>query len=251
MIMTLTTPTMTVTQTMMTAITAKSKQSLKLRHELKHNINKQDDLILISRLRKLFDHDPNAGSHGSYRVSSLYFDTPYDKALRQKIDGVNQREKFRLRYYGENTSFIRLEKKFKINGMCGKHSVRVTADQVKQILNGDIDFLLNSEHPLLIELYSKMKGQLLEPKTVVTYDREAFIYKPGNVRVTIDRNLRSGLDSINFLNPKLFHAPVHDGVAVLEVKYDEFLPEVVFMAVQLPNRQATSYSTYAVCRKYD
>lgn len=242
---------MTVTLTTMTATTTKIKQPLKLRHELKHNINQQDDLVITSRLRKLFDHDPNAGSHGSYRVSSLYFDTPYDRALRQKIDGVNLREKFRLRYYGEDISFIRLEKKFKINGMCGKHSVKVTEQQVRKILNGDIEFLLHSEHPLLIELYSKMKGQLLEPKTVVTYDREAFIYGPGNVRVTIDRNLRSGLDNTNFLNPKLFHAPVSEGLAVLEVKYDEFLPEVVTMAVQLPNRQASSYSKYAVCRKYD
>ena len=127
----------------------KEKQLLKLRHELKHNISPQDDLILTSRLRKLFRHDKNAGSHGSYRVSSLYFDTPYDKALRQKIDGVNQREKFRLRYYGEDTSFIRLEKKFKINGLCGKHSVKVTEEQVRCILSGDIDFLLESAHPLL------------------------------------------------------------------------------------------------------
>ena len=243
---------MTITRTMTIATTTtKKKQPLKLRHELKHNINPQDDLILTSRLRKLFDHDSNAGSHGSYRVSSLYFDTPSDKALKQKADGVNQREKFRLRYYGEDLSFIRLEKKFKINGLCGKHSVPVAVEQVKRILNGDIDFLLSSRHPLLIELYSKMKGQLLMPKTIVTYDREAFVYEPGNVRITIDRNLRSGLNSTDFLNPKLFHAPVHDGLAVLEVKYDEFLSDIVSMAVQLPNRQASSYSKYAVCRKYD
>ncbi|MGI6607444.1 MAG: polyphosphate polymerase domain-containing protein [Erysipelotrichaceae bacterium] len=235
----------------MTAITTKIKQTLKLRHELKHNINKHDDLILTSRLRKLFVHDPNAGSHGSYRVSSLYFDTPYDKALKQKIDGVNRREKFRLRYYGKNTSFIRLEKKIKINGMCGKHSVQVTKTQVEQILNGDIDFLLDSNHPLLIELYSKMKGQLLEPKTIVTYDREAFIYKPGNVRITIDRNLRTGLDKTDFLNFELFHVPVDEGLAVFEVKYDAFLPEIVSMAIQLPDRMTCSYSKYAVCRKYE
>jgi len=242
---------MTMTQTMMIVTTTKKKQPLKLRHELKHNINSHDDLIITSKLIKLFNHDPNAGSHGSYRVSSLYFDTPYDKALRQKVDGVNKREKFRLRYYGKDTSFIRLEKKFKINGLCGKHSVKVTEEQVKKILSGDIEFLLHSNHSLLIELYSKMKGQLLQPKTVVTYDREAFIYEPGNVRVTIDRNLRSGLDSTNFLNTELFHAPVHEGLVVLEIKYDEFLPEVVSMAVQLPNRQASSYSKYVVCRKYD
>ena len=229
----------------------KEKQPLKLRHEFKHQINPQDDLILASRLRKLFPHDANADSHGSYRVSSLYFDTPYDKALRQKLDGVNLREKFRLRYYGSDTSYIRLEKKFKINGLCGKHSVRVTREQVQQLLSGDIGFLLESGHPLLTELYSKMKGQLLAPKTIVTYDREAFIYEPGNVRITIDRNLRSGLASTDFLNPALHHAPVSDGLAVLEVKYDEFLPELVSMAVQLPNRQAAACSKYAICRKYD
>ena len=232
-------------------MTIKEKQSLKLRHELKHSINAQDDLILASRLRKLFKYDTNADSHGSYRVSSLYFETPYDKALRQKIDGVNQREKFRIRYYGSDTSFIRLEKKFKINGLCGKHSAKLTAEQVRQILSGDIGFLLDSGHPLLLELYSKMRGQLLAPKTIVTYDREAFLYEPGNVRITLDRNLRSGLASVDFLNPQLNHTSVHDGLTVLEVKYDEFLPELVRMAVQLPNRQAAAYSKYAVCRRYD
>ena len=174
---TMTTALTTETVTMM----IKEKPPLKLRHELKHNINPQDDLILSSRLRKLFKHDANADSHGIYRVSSLYFDTPYDKALRQKIDGVNQREKFRLRYYGNDTSFIRLEKKFKINGLCGKHSVKVSQEQAVCIISGDINFLLECEHPLLLELYSKMKGQLLSPKTIVTYDREAFQYEPGNV----------------------------------------------------------------------
>ena len=229
----------------------KNQPSPKLRHELKHSINAADDLILTARLRKLFRHDKNADSHGSYRVSSLYFDTPYDKALRQKIDGVDRREKFRLRHYNGNLAFIRLEKKYKINGLCGKRSAKITAEQVEKLLRGEIDFLLESGHPLLQELYSKMRGQLLAPKTIVTYDREAFLYEPGNVRITLDRNLRTGLNSLDFLNPQLYHAPVSDGVSVLEVKYDEFLPEIVRMAVQVPDRHAAAYSKYAVCRRYD
>lgn len=229
----------------------KKKQPLKLRHEQKHLINPQDDQILTRRLRKLFKHDLHADSHGSYRVSSYYFDTPYDQALRQKIDGVNRREKFRLRYYGNDTSFIRLEKKFKINDLCGKHSVRVTEEQVQSILAGNIAFLAASEEPLLLELYSKIRGRLLAPKSIVTYDREAFIFEPGNVRITIDRHLRSGLGGTDFLNPQLQHLPVSENLAVLEVKYDAFLPELVALAVQIPNRQATAYSKYAVCRKYD
>ncbi len=229
----------------------KEKPALKLRHELKHSINAQEDFLLSDRLRKLFKHDANADSHGSYRVSSLYFDSPYDKALRQKIDGVNCREKFRLRYYGSDTSFIRLEKKFKQNSLCGKHSARISTEQTRRLLAGDIDFLLQSEHPLLLELYSKMRGQLLAPKTIVAYDREAFLYEPGNVRITIDRNLTSALGSLNFLEADSCPVPVSDGLSILEVKYDEFLPELVSMAVQLSGRQASAYSKYAVCRKYD
>lgn len=224
---------------------------VKLRHEFKHSIYHGEDIVLTSQLRKLFPHDKNADSHGSYRVSSLYFDTPYDKALRQKIDGVNCREKFRLRYYNDDLTFIRLEKKFKINGLCGKRSTRVTASQVERILSGDIEFLLYSNDPQLQELYSKMRGQQLMPKTIVTYDREAFLFNPGNVRITLDRNLRTGLASLDFLNPDFHHTPVSDGVTVLEVKYDEFLPEIVKMAVQIPNCQASAYSKYAVCRRYD
>ena len=227
------------------------KQPLHLRHELKHTIHPAEDYILSARLQKLFSHDAYADSHGIYRVSSLYFDTPTDTALRQKIDGVNRREKFRLRYYNADTSFIRLEKKMKINGLCAKQSARLTPDQVQKLLVGDIAFLLESGHPLLMELYSKMKGQLLRPKTIVTYDREAFLFEPGNVRITLDRNLRTGLRSLDFLNPQLNHTPVSDGYSVLEVKYDEFLPEIVRMAVQIPNRQANAYSKYAICRRYD
>ena len=241
----------TVTMIPTMATTIEKKPPLKLRHELKHRINPQDDLIVSARLRKLFPHDPNGGPGGSYRVCSLYFDTPSDRALRQKLDGVNFREKFRLRYYGEDTSFIRLEKKFKVNGLCGKHSAPVTKEQAEDLLEGRIDFLLESKNPLLVELYSKMRGQLLAPRTIVSYDREAFCFGPGNVRITLDRNLRSGFDSRDFLNPGLVHIPVSDGLSVLEVKYDEFLPQLVRMAVQVPGRQAAAYSKYAVCRRYD
>lgn len=224
---------------------------VRLRHELKHRISHGENLILASRLRKLFVHDKHADAQGTYLVRSLYFDTPADLALRQKLDGVNCREKFRLRYYNDDLSFIRLEKKFKQNGLCGKRVAHVTAEQAGRILRGDIDFLLRSGDPLLQELYSKMRGQCLSPKTIVTYEREAFLFAPGNVRITLDRNLRTSLSSLDFLNPLRFQTPVSDGVTMLEVKYDDFLPEIIKMAVQVPNTQASAYSKYAVCRKYE
>ena len=239
------------TMTMMTMTTIEEKKKVGLRHEYKHSINAREDRILAFRLRKLFPHDKNADSHGIYRVSSLYFDTPYDKALRQKTDGENRREKFRLRYYNRDLSFIRLEKKFKVGGLCGKYSAALTRQQAEDILRGKLDFLLASGDPLLTEFYSKVKGQLLRPRTVVVYDREAFLFEPGNVRITLDRNLRAGQRWADFLTPGQFGLDVGEGRTVLEVKYDEFLPEIAAMAVQVPNRQASACSKYALCRRYD
>ena len=222
-----------------------------LRHEWKHQINPQEDLVLSQRLGKLFPRDGNAGPDGAYRVTSLYFDTPYDSALREKLDGVNRREKFRLRYYGSDLSFLRLEKKYKVNGLCGKRSARLTREQAERLLDGDARFLLDTGDALLLELYSKIQGQGLRPKTIVRYDREAFLYAPGNVRITLDRDIRTGLGSVDFLNPGVFCVRAAGPGTVLEVKYDAFLPEIVRMAVQVPGRQAAACSKYALCRRFD
>ena len=222
-----------------------------LRHEWKHQINPQEDLVLSQRLGKLFPRDGNAGPDGAYRETSLYFDTPYDSALREKPDGVNRREKFRLRYYGSDLSFLRLEKKYKVNGLCGKRSARLTQEQAERLLDGDARFLLDAGDTLLLELYSKIQGQGLRPKTIVRYDREAFLYAPGNVRITLDRHIRTGLRSVDFLNPGVFCVRAAGPGTVLEVKYDAFLPEIVRMAVQVPGRQAAACSKYALCRRLD
>ena len=226
------------------------KDPVRFRHELKQMINRGDDHILASRLRHIFRRDGNSGADGTYKVTSLYFDTPEDLALRQKTDGTDRREKFRLRYYGNDMSFIRLEKKIKINGLCAKYAARLTCGQAAMILEGDHGFLLRSGDPLMMEFYSKIRGQRLRPAAMVVYDREAFVFGPANVRVTLDRNIRAGYSPEAFLNggPSL---PADDmGLTVLEIKYDEFLPDIVRMAVQVPGRKTQSYSKYAACRKY-
>ena len=222
-----------------------------MRHESKHRISLREDLVLSRRLRKLFPHDRYAGEDGSYRVTSLYFDTPDDSALREKTDGICRREKFRLRYYGSDPSFIRLEKKFKVNGLCGKRSAVLTPEQTRSLLAGDRSFLREAADPLFIEFYSKLTGKGLRPRTVVRYDREAFVYAPGNVRITLDRNIRTGLHRTDFPAENLFCIPAADACTVLEVKYDSFLPDLARMAVQVPGRQAASCSKYALCRRFD
>ncbi len=224
--------------------------AFRLRHESKHQILPQEDFVLSRRLRRLFAPDQNAGPDGSYRVTSLYFDNPYDSALREKLDGLGRREKFRLRFYGQDLSFLRLEKKFKLNGLCGKRSLRLTLREALMLLEGRCDFLPAAGDPLALEFYTKLRGGRLRPKTVVRYDREAFCYPPGNVRITLDRGLHTG-GPHTFLDLSAAHLPALDGVSILEIKYDAFLPDLVRMAVQVPGRREAACSKYALCRRLD
>ena len=220
---------------------------MKFRHELKHNINHSDLLILKSRLSAILAHDENSGEDGTYFIKSLYFDNYTDKVLREKLDGVDKREKFRIRYYGKDTSFIRLEKKSKINGLCNKVSARITAEQCEKIINGDTAFLLESDNDLLKELYAKMKYQLIKPKTIVAYKRECFVHGCGNVRITLDSEISGSSNVYDFLNPDARFLRLYDG-AVLEEKWDECIPNFITDAVKLKGRKASAFSKYAAVR---
>lgn len=223
----------------------------KLRHEYKHLINKSEELILSNRLNKLFRHDKYSFENGHYKVTSLYFDNYKDKALREKLDGVSRREKFRLRFYNDNLNFIRLEKKSKIKGLSTKYQEIVTLDEAKKIINGDLDFLLLKEEPLFKDFYIKSKNQLLKPKSIVIYDRQAYTYIPGNVRITLDKNLRTIIGNLEkFLDPFAYTMDISNGLTVLEVKYDEFLPDIVKMAVN-SNLRSQAFSKYGESRNYD
>jgi hypothetical protein len=171
--------------------------------------------------------------------------------LNEKIDGYNKREKFRIRFYNDNFSFIKLEKKSKINGKCIKISAPLTKEDCEKILNNDTTWMINSKESLIQELYFKMKSQLLRPKTIVDYTREAYIYKAGNVRITIDTNIKSGLYSKDMFNMKLPKIrTISNDQIILEVKYDDFFPDVIKNLIQTSTRSATSISKYANCRMF-
>lgn len=221
---------------------------MKYRHEYKHEISKSDMLVLRSRLSAVMKKDVHS-IDGKYFIRSLYFDNAQDKALMEKINGVNIREKFRIRYYNHDTSVIHLEKKSKINGLCLKESVSVTKEMAQAIVDGDYGWMMQSSEPLIQELYSKILSQGLKPKTIVDYDREPFVFAAGNSRITLDYNIRTGMNCTDFLNPDCVTVPAGDSI-ILEVKWDEFLPDIIRDIIQLPSCRTGNYSKYAVCRIY-
>ena len=223
---------------------------MKFRHELKQEITYADMLVLRQRLKTVMQKDSHA-TDGRYEIRSLYFDNLNDKALREKIDGVNVREKFRIRYYNGDTSLINLEKKSKINGLCIKESVSLTIEQTEAILNETYTWMEESKESLIRELYIKMKHEGLRPKTIVDYTREPFIFRPGNVRITLDYNIRTGMLCVDFLNDSCVTVPIANNPIILEIKWDEYLPDIIKDIIQLNRGRIGAFSKYAACRMYD
>ncbi len=219
------------------------------RHEWKHEINTADYFSLKSRLSAVMKYDSHYPD-GTYEIRSLYFDDLKDSALREKLDGVNRREKFRIRLYNGDSSFICLEKKSKINGLCGKRSAVIDSDCARRLSEGDFEFLKDSGNELLTEAYAKMRAGLA-PRVLVDYTRTAFVFAPGNVRVTIDRNIRTGLKHTDILDKDCVTVPVLNDPKILEVKWDGFLPDIIRDAVNIPFRRTSAFSKYAACRMYE
>jgi len=222
---------------------------VKYRHEYKFYINIGDYYVLRTRLKPLMKLDGNSRDSGDYHIRSIYFDDFNDTALFEKINGINHREKFRIRFYNMDSSFIKLEKKVKDNGLTAKFSTVISAGNCNEILKGNIDWIKSSEDNLLHELYVKMKSQLFRPKLIVDYHREAYIYPIGNVRVTFDKSVKSGMFSTNVFDKDLPTMKALDPrLIILEVKFDEFIPDFISDIIQIGERRSTSVSKYALCR---
>jgi len=217
------------------------------RHELKLLINAADYAQLRARLRVVTKPDENAAEDGGYVVRSLYFDNYSDKAVFEKLSGQSKREKFRLRYYNGDISFIRLEKKSKDNRLTYKESAVVTAEQCAALLAGDYECFKLPDAPLLMEFYSKIRYQNLRPKSIVDYHREAYVYRAGNVRVTFDSKIKTSACVAGFLNPELPVIPAATGM-LMEIKYDGFMPDIIRDILQIGWHNQTEFSKYVAGR---
>ena len=251
-------------------------QDRQYRHELKYKISYPDYLAMRSRLRPVMKADPHASAGGRYLVRSIYFDNLNDKALREKIDGVAKREKFRIRYYNDDLSYIVLEKKMKIGSLCLKCSAPITEEECRKILsggrssvtdggrsstidggrgsmrNGDLSFMKEHPQELVRELYAKMTYQQLRPRVLVSYTREPFIYQAGNVRVTFDSDIRTSLFHQEFLTKEAACISATDEPqdVYLEVKFDAFLPEVVQDLIRVKGIRQHAFSKYSASRRF-
>jgi len=220
------------------------------RTELKHELNKLDCYLLRNKLKHVMEVDPYANKDGKYLIRSVYFDNFENKALIQKKEGLLSRDKFRVRLYDYNTNLLNLEKKSKRNNLTYKAKCRITAEEYEKIRYGQIEWMEHDSRELVRELYSQMYLYQLKPLTVVDYEREVFIYRYGNVRVTFDSFIKTSFRNNDLLNKDLPMIETNPDITVLEVKYDEYLPDIIKTLLQINDRRKGTYSKYQISRMY-
>lgn len=228
--------------------------SVPLRHELKFFINPVEYEVLRRVLDRTLLRDPNGDENNEYFIRSLYFDSWFNDAMIDKLDGVKDRDKYRIRIYNCSDKVIRMECKTKVGSLISKRSIGIPRLLAEQLIAGDPTGLERTRSGLLRDVYREMAVNGLRPVVIVDYVREAYIHQAEEVRITFDKNLHSGLGSLDLFQPRLPTVPVFDhNEMILEVKFNRFLPPYIrdILCTYVHSAQNSAISKYVWCRRFE
>lgn len=221
---------------------------MEYRVENKYLVSDAQLSVLANRLATVMPQDIHQNGD-CYEIRSLYFDDAFDRCMDENDAGVDQRQKFRIRIYDPTVNKMRLEIKEKQRGFTKKIACDITRDECRQIMDEDLPFVVDDRAPLnLLKMLNRTT--MMRPKTIVAYERTAFVYEAGNVRITFDRNIAASSCCDDFLDPTVSGmVPVlKTGVHILEVKYDELLPDYIAQLLELGSLTKTAFSKYYLGR---
>jgi len=226
-------------------------RTLKYRHEFKYLCTDAQLSMLEVRLKGILQKDPHTDDSGRYLIRSLYFDDADDSCLAENEDGTGPREKYRIRIYNYDQSRISLECKRKKNDKINKQSCLLTKEQYDRLVRNRTPLSPEPLPPLAGKLMALKLCRHMEPKVIVSYERTPYVCPYGNVRVTFDRNIASSSRIGDFFRKDSGQRLIlPSGMQLLEVKYDEYLPDHIYHALSLSNLERTAFSKYYLCRKY-
>ncbi len=221
----------------------------KYRHEIKLLLSKAEYVTARTRISAIMKPDSHSIKNGDYFIRSLYFDDIYRSSYWDKIAGVTHRKKFRIRTYNLSEDVIRLECKEKNGDRIKKGSVSITPDCAKALIAGDNSLLTPDDSFVTAEFLSLWGGKGLRPSVVVDYMREAYVEPIGNVRITFDKGLRAGISGVDMFDEELLTVPAYpNGMVIMEVKYDDFIPKALSMLVSSVGGDKIAVSKFTTCR---
>ena len=230
----------------------------KYRNEIKYVCSERQLVLIEERIRAICRKVVHAEGSEFYAVRSVYLDDFENTCFRENENGTDPREKYRIRIYNGNAEYISLECKQKKNGRTHKDSCPLTQRQCQAILDGRFGWTLACEgkleadqRKLMNRFFLQYSMRPLRAKVIVEYERTPYVYPTGNVRITFDRNISGSRRVQDFLKPRPALRPVMPGGEhVLEVKYDELMPDYLYNVMQLGEIQQTAYSKYYTCRRF-
>jgi len=222
------------------------------RVEDKFSCSEAEMFLLKTRLLSVLETDTNQKEKEGYQITSIYFDDYWDSCLQEATDGVKDRCKYRIRIYDDNFDVIKLEIKYKRDNRIYKLSQRISVEEMRTLLRGECIERKQEVDDVIGWMNIAIKTKKLEPVVIVEYDRTAFVYETGNVRITLDRNLRYSTNIEDFISGKKEQYRVlPEENRVIEVKYDEMLPGVIARIIENGNMTQTSFSKYCLCRRME
>lgn len=220
---------------------------LRFRHELKFIISEEEKEILIRRLRAVLPRDSHA-DNGGYMIRSLYFDDCFERAYEEKLDGVESRRKYRIRVYDCSDEVIKLECKRKEGQYINKISASLSRAEAEAVLEGRYDFLFCRDEQVCRDFYIECVNNGMRPKVIVDYDRVPFVFPYGDVRITFDSGIRAGLLGSDLFDRGLpVEHVIEPGKLIMEVKFTEYLPELIRNLLSVAGSEYTAYSKYTMC----
>lgn len=216
-----------------------------MRHELKYIITPLQYALLQRRIKWVMHSDIHSSESGEYFIRSIYFDSPERNAFREKINGADDRKKYRIRFYSGDAKHCRLECKAKKGTRIGKTSQLLSPEQTKALLSGTAD-MPDTKISLSDELMSRIACEGYEPIVTVDYMREAYVLPFSDLRVTFDKYIAWGPVE-GCLTHGRYRANIYGDGIVLEVKYNEYIPEHIADMIASLGPVRTSASKYAAC----
>ena len=223
---------------------------MEYRVEQKYMVSELQLVYLQKQLEQIMTYDKFHPDGDSYTIRSLYFDDIYDSCLQENEDSTDYREKFRIRIYNGESSVIHLETKEKVHGYTRKKKENLSYEECMCYINNGLVSLQEDDGNLKKKLYALIQMSHYQPVQIVEYERIAMVEPNGNVRVTFDRNIGGTNQTETFFDPVLPCVPaLPNGMHILEVKYDEFLPDPIKEVLNSISLKRVSFSKYYYTRR--
>ncbi|MGM9566577.1 MAG: polyphosphate polymerase domain-containing protein [Clostridia bacterium] len=217
------------------------------RKEIKYILPRGSALRIQQKLEKVMARDRN-GDHGTYFIRSQYYDSLFDRDLRDNLEGLYEKRKIRLRIYSLSSDTAKLEYKCKNGTDSVKYSLTIRREEALRMEQGDVSFLLGYDNELAMRLYMRMTEGTYRPKTIIEYHRLAFAYPAGDVRVTFDTDIRGSAYAYGLFEDINTDALSNTEQILMEVKYTGFLPDEISWILKEADRLPTSNSKYSIAR---